>query len=182
MFTDEEVSYLRGRRIGRLATARPDGTLQVDPVGFGVTTTLGTIAVGGFRMERSRTFGNVAADGQVAFVVGDVLSTAPWRVRFVEVRGRGEALTGPMDPAGGRRGRGRSSGSVRPGSSAWHCPRRSSGCTRTRRGSGRATWAGTGYSIASISPRWNARGVAGNPYRSWCRVPEPHHPQRPTAS
>lgn len=100
MFTDEEISYLRGRRIGRLATARPDGTLQVNPVGFGVNATLGTIDVGGFRMERSRKFGNVAANGQVAFVVDDVLSTDPWRVRFVEVRGRGEALTEPPDSAG----------------------------------------------------------------------------------
>ncbi|GAA1089809.1 MULTISPECIES: PPOX class F420-dependent oxidoreductase [Pseudonocardia] len=100
MFTDEEISYLRGQRIGRLATARPDGTLQVNPVGFGVNTTLGTIDVGGFRMERSRKFGNVAANGQVAFVVDDVLSTDPWRVRFVEIRGRGEALTEPTDSAG----------------------------------------------------------------------------------
>ncbi|MER5672583.1 PPOX class F420-dependent oxidoreductase [Pseudonocardia alni] len=106
MFTDEEIAYLRSRRIGRLATAQPDGTLQASPVGFGVNTTLGTIDIGGFRMDRSRKFRNVAANGQVAFVVDDVLSTDPWRVRFVEIRGRGEALTEPMDSAGQSAGSG----------------------------------------------------------------------------
>ncbi|ALE84533.1 PPOX class F420-dependent oxidoreductase [Pseudonocardia sp. HH130629-09] len=100
MFTDEEIAYLRSQWIGRLATAQPDGTLQASPVGFGVNTTLGTIDIGGHGMEHSRKFRNVAANGQVAFVVDDVLSTDPWRVRFVEIRGRGEALTEPADSAG----------------------------------------------------------------------------------
>ena len=33
-FTDVELDYLSTQRLGRLATAQSDGTLQVSPVGF----------------------------------------------------------------------------------------------------------------------------------------------------
>jgi pyridoxamine 5'-phosphate oxidase family protein len=97
MFTDEELAYLESQRIGRLATSQPDGTLQNNPVGFGVNKELGTIDIGGYNMARSRKFRNVAANGQAAFVVDDVYSTDPWRVRFLEIRGHAEAITAPAD-------------------------------------------------------------------------------------
>jgi pyridoxamine 5'-phosphate oxidase family protein len=100
MFTDDEIAYLAGQRIGRLCTAQPDGTLQVNPVGFGVNRALGTIDIGGFDMERSRKFRNVADNGRAAFVVDDVYSVDPWRVRFVEVRGHAEAIAAPTDSTG----------------------------------------------------------------------------------
>lgn len=96
-FTDAELSYLAGQPIGRLATAQPDGTLQVNPVGFRYNSATGTIDIGGYNMAASRKFRNVAANGQVAFVVDDVYSTDPWRVRCLEIRGTGEALTDPSD-------------------------------------------------------------------------------------
>jgi pyridoxamine 5'-phosphate oxidase family protein len=99
MFTDEELDYLNSQRIGRLATSHPDGTLQNNPVGFGVNKELGTIDIGGYNMSRSRKFRNVAANGQAAFVLDDVYSTDPWRVRFLEVRGHAEAITEPTDGA-----------------------------------------------------------------------------------
>lgn len=97
MFTDEELDYLDSQRIGRLATSHPDGTLQNNPVGFGVNRELGTIDIGGYNMSRSRKFRNVAENGQAAFVLDDVFSTDPWRVRFLEVRGHAEAITEPGD-------------------------------------------------------------------------------------
>ncbi|NMO93211.1 PPOX class F420-dependent oxidoreductase [Actinomycetospora sp. TBRC 11914] len=97
MFTDEELAYLESQRIGRLATSQPDGTLQNNPVGFGVNKELGTIDIGGYNMARSRKFRNVAANGQAAFVLDDVYSTDPWRVRFLEIRGHAEAITEPGD-------------------------------------------------------------------------------------
>ncbi|MDF0532348.1 PPOX class F420-dependent oxidoreductase [Tsukamurella sp. 8F] len=100
MFTDYELEYLSGQHLGRLATAAPDGTLQVSPVGFGVNESLGTIDIGGYNMERSRKFRNVRDNGRVAFVVDDVYSTDPWRVRFLEIRGTGEALADPEDSRG----------------------------------------------------------------------------------
>jgi pyridoxamine 5'-phosphate oxidase family protein len=99
MFTEAELQYLTEQRVARLATAGPDGTLQNNPVGFGVNTRLGTIDIGGYNLARSRKFRNVADNGRAALVVDDVVSTDPWRVRFLDLRGRAEALTAPQDSA-----------------------------------------------------------------------------------
>jgi pyridoxamine 5'-phosphate oxidase family protein len=90
-----EIEYLAGQRLGRLATVQPDGTLQVSPVGFHYNEETSTIDIRGFRMAASRKFRNVAANGRVAFVVDDLPSTDPWRVRCLEIRGVGEAVDGP---------------------------------------------------------------------------------------
>lgn len=91
-FTETELDYLASQRLGRLATSREDGTLQVNPVGFRYNPELGTIDIGGYELTRSRKFQNVAANGRVAFVVDDLASTDPWRPRYVEIRGEGEAI------------------------------------------------------------------------------------------
>ena len=91
-FTPQEQAYLRSQRIGRLATAAPDGTLQVNPVGFVSNPETGTIDIGGFRMSTSRKFCNVADNGRAAFVVDDVVSVDPWRVRCLDIRGWAEAI------------------------------------------------------------------------------------------
>ncbi|HEY4703770.1 MAG TPA: PPOX class F420-dependent oxidoreductase, partial [Streptosporangiaceae bacterium] len=75
-----------------LATAQPGGTLQVSPVGFHCDPELGVIDIAGYNMAASRKYRNVAANGQVAFVVDDVVSVDPWRVRCLEIRGMGEAI------------------------------------------------------------------------------------------
>jgi len=100
-FTASELDYLASQQLGRLATARPDGTLQVSPVGFQYNPETGTIDVRGYRMSASRKFHNVAANGRVAFVVDDIASVQPWRVRCLEIRGRAEAVDGPADPSTG---------------------------------------------------------------------------------
>jgi pyridoxamine 5'-phosphate oxidase family protein len=96
-FTAAELAYLAGQPLGRLATAQPDGTLQVSPVGFRYNSDLATIDVGGWNMAASRKYRNVAANGRVAFVVDDLPSVDPWRVRCLEIRGVAEAV----QPAGG---------------------------------------------------------------------------------
>lgn len=98
-FTDTELAYLSTQRLGRLATAQPDGTLQVSPVGFRYNDKTGTIDIAGHGMARSRKFRNVAENGRVAFVIDDLASTRPWRPRCVEVRGEGEAIPEPTDSA-----------------------------------------------------------------------------------
>ncbi|MGI5227075.1 PPOX class F420-dependent oxidoreductase [Actinoallomurus sp. CA-142502] len=100
MFTERELDYLREQRLGRLATVRPDGTVQNNPVGFGFNEELGTIDIGGHRMAASRKFRNVAAGSKVSFVVDDIASFDPWTVRCLEIRGDAEALTEPADSAG----------------------------------------------------------------------------------
>jgi pyridoxamine 5'-phosphate oxidase family protein len=98
-FTDLELSYLANQRLGRLATVQPNGTLQVSPVGFAYNGTTGTIDISGFNMAASRKYRNVADNGRVAFVVDDLASVDPWRVRCLEIRGRGEAIGEPADSA-----------------------------------------------------------------------------------
>ena len=93
--TATEIDYLASQRLGRLATVQPDGTLQNSPVGFTYNTETGTIDIGGWRMAESRKFRNVADNGRVAFVVDDLPSVSPWRVRCLEIRGRAEAIDGP---------------------------------------------------------------------------------------
>ncbi len=100
VFTEGELAYLRSQRLGRLATLAADGTLQNNPVGFSVDEDAGVINIGGRDLGSTRKFRNVAANGQVAFVVDDIASLAPWVVRCFEVRGAAEALTGqtPASP------------------------------------------------------------------------------------
>ena len=99
--TDAEIGYLQSQRLGRLATIQPDGSPQVKPVGFSYNTELGTIDIHGFRMSVSQKFRNVSRDGRAALVVDDIVSTEPWRVRFLEIRGNAEAIAsaaeGPND-------------------------------------------------------------------------------------
>ena len=99
VFTEGEVAYLASQRLGRLATAQPDGTLQNSPVGFFYNAALDTIDIGGRDMAASRKYRNVAANGRVAFVVDDLASIQPWVVRCLEIRGVAEAIEEPVDSA-----------------------------------------------------------------------------------
>jgi pyridoxamine 5'-phosphate oxidase family protein len=96
-FTQAELDYLATQRLGRLATVQPNGTLQVSPVGFRYNASTETIDIGGYNMATSRKFRNVADNGRVAFVVDDVASIEPWRVRCLEIRGDGEAINPATD-------------------------------------------------------------------------------------
>jgi len=60
-----------------------------------------TIDISGRNMQASRKFRNVADNGRVAFVVDDIASIDPWRVRCLEACGHAEALTDPADSATG---------------------------------------------------------------------------------
>ncbi|WP_319430029.1 PPOX class F420-dependent oxidoreductase [Mycobacterium sp. RTGN5] len=89
-FKPHEIDYLKSADLGRLATIQPDGTLQNSPVGFTYNEALGTIDVVGYNMSKSRKFRNLATNNTVAFVVDDIASRSPWRVRCLEVRGTAE--------------------------------------------------------------------------------------------
>jgi pyridoxamine 5'-phosphate oxidase family protein len=99
MFTETEIAYLASQRLGRLATVQSNGTLQVSPVGFSYNPATSTIDIRGFNLEKSQKFRNIAANGRAAFVVDDLVSIQPWRVRCIEIRGVAEAVTtggGPL--------------------------------------------------------------------------------------
>ncbi|NNH69831.1 PPOX class F420-dependent oxidoreductase [Nocardia uniformis] len=94
-----QIAYLRSQRLGRLATIRPDGSPQNNPVGFEFDEILGVIDIGGHNMGASQKFRNLAEDNRVAFVVDDVKSVTPWEVRCLEIRGTAVALR-DVDPYG----------------------------------------------------------------------------------
>ncbi|GAT66629.1 pyridoxamine 5'-phosphate oxidase [Planomonospora sphaerica] len=99
VFTQAELDYLGGQRLGRLATVAPDGTVQNSPTGFHYDPATGTIDIYGRAMGATRKFRNVRANGRVAFVVDDLASTDPWVVRGVEIRGTAEAVEDHEPPS-----------------------------------------------------------------------------------
>ena len=90
-----ERDFLSSQSLGRLATVQPDGMLQVNPVGFTYNAGLGTFDITGFRISKTQKFRNIAANGRAAFVIDDVPSIDPWRVRCLEIRGHAETITMP---------------------------------------------------------------------------------------
>jgi pyridoxamine 5'-phosphate oxidase family protein len=100
-FTDAQLAYLASQRLGRLATVDSKGAPQNNPVSFRYNPDLGTIDIGGHAMGASRKFRNITANPNVAFVVDDIASYQPWRVRCVEIRGHAEALADQPAPMPG---------------------------------------------------------------------------------
>src|SRR5712691_9444036 len=103
-FTQAQLDYLASQPLGRLATVRPDGSPQNNPVAFTYNADLGTIDIGGYRMGATRKYRNVGANPKIAFVVDDLVSADPWHARFLEIRGRAEALEGQPPPRPGMTG------------------------------------------------------------------------------
>jgi pyridoxamine 5'-phosphate oxidase family protein len=99
--TESQLAYLATQRLGRLATVDARGRPQNSPVSFFYNAELGTIDIGGRAMGQSRKFRNLSTNPNVAFVVDDIASYQPWRVRCVEIRGHAEALTGQPAPRPG---------------------------------------------------------------------------------
>jgi pyridoxamine 5'-phosphate oxidase family protein len=91
VFAPSEIAYLTGQRLGRLATVQEDGTLQVSPVGFSYNSDTETIDIRGYNLAKSQKYRNIGHNGRAAFVVDDVPSVDPWRVRCIEIRGVAEA-------------------------------------------------------------------------------------------
>jgi pyridoxamine 5'-phosphate oxidase family protein len=92
VFTPSEIAYLTSQRLGRLATVQADGTLQVSPVGFSYHADTETIDIRGYNLAKSQKYRNIRNNARAAFVVDDVPSVDPWRVRCVEIRGAAEAI------------------------------------------------------------------------------------------
>ena len=96
VFTEAELRYMTGgRQLGRIATVGSDGTPHVVPVGWIYNAATDTIDVGGYELDRSKKFRDIARSGRAAIVIDDLESVDPWRPRGIEVRGRGEAIAMP---------------------------------------------------------------------------------------
>jgi pyridoxamine 5'-phosphate oxidase family protein len=101
IFKPHELAYLREGHLGRLATIQPNGAPQVSPVGFTYNEELQSIDIRGYRMSKSQKYRNVASNDKVAFVVDDIASRDPWRVRCLEIRGVAEQATSRDGGTGG---------------------------------------------------------------------------------
>jgi pyridoxamine 5'-phosphate oxidase family protein len=92
-FSQDEIDYLNDQLIGRLATAGTDGKPHVVPVAFSYNAELDTIDIGGHNFGARKKYRDVQRNPWAAIVVDDVVSTEPWSVRMIEVRGPAETLT-----------------------------------------------------------------------------------------
>ena len=93
VFTEEEREYLlSGVRLGRLATVGSYGTSHVVPTAFRYNPGHDSIDIGAHEFAKRNKFRDVISNPKVAFVVDDIASVNPWRVRGIEIRGEAEVL------------------------------------------------------------------------------------------
>ena len=90
VFTDKELDYLAGQRLGRIATVGADGQPHVVPTSFRYNPDHDAIDVGGLRMSQTKKVRDVRRTGLASIVVDDVLP--PWSPRMIEIRGTAEVL------------------------------------------------------------------------------------------
>ncbi len=89
-FTEGQAQYLAENIIGRLATTSTSGQPHVVPVAYRFDGS--RIIFGGRNLLASLKYRHMMANDKVAFVVDDVVSYNPWKVRGVEVIGRAEPI------------------------------------------------------------------------------------------
>ena len=89
-FSDKELEYLHGQRLGRLATVDAKCAPHVVPVGFRLSDDGTAIDVGGHGMATSKKYRDLQANPRVAIVIDDLASVQPWTPRGLEVRGTTE--------------------------------------------------------------------------------------------
>jgi pyridoxamine 5'-phosphate oxidase family protein len=91
VFTDKELDYLAGQRLGRIATVGADGQPHVVPTSFRYNPDHDAIEVGGLRMSQTKKVRDVQHTGRASIVVDDVLP--PWSPRMIEIRGTAEVVS-----------------------------------------------------------------------------------------
>lgn len=89
-FTDLEIEYMAGQRLGRIATVGADGQPHVVPTSFRYNAEHDAIDVGGMRMSQTKKTRDVERTGRASIVIDDVLP--PWQPRMLEVRGTAEVV------------------------------------------------------------------------------------------
>lgn len=90
-FTEAQAQYLAENFIGRVATSSASGQPHVVPVGYRFDGM--TITFSGRNLTASLKYRHMMANSKVAFVVDDVVSYHPWKVRGIEIRGRAEPVS-----------------------------------------------------------------------------------------
>src|SRR6267154_1000371 len=91
VFTDKELAYLAGQRLGRIATVGPEWQPHVVPTTLRYNAGHDAIAVGGLRMSQTKKLRDVQRTGRASIVVDDVLP--PWQPRMIEIRGTAAVIS-----------------------------------------------------------------------------------------
>lgn len=92
MFSNEELAYLEGQRLARIATVDSSGQPSVDAVGFVFDGD--RFLVGGRDLPATRKHRNVVAGNtKVSLIVDNLRSVDPWRPRGIRVFGTAHAVT-----------------------------------------------------------------------------------------
>jgi pyridoxamine 5'-phosphate oxidase family protein len=89
-FTDKESRYLCLGGLGRLATVSSTGSPHVVPVTYEFDGQF--LYFSGRNLAQSLKCRHISQNQNVALVVDDILSFAPWRARGIEIRGTAEIL------------------------------------------------------------------------------------------
>jgi PPOX class F420-dependent enzyme/OxyR family protein len=90
VFTKNELDYMSGQQLERLATVDTDGNLHAVPVGFRHNPETDTIEIGGHNIAKTNKWHDVRRHPRVAFVIDDVLP--PWQPRSIEILADAELL------------------------------------------------------------------------------------------
>jgi pyridoxamine 5'-phosphate oxidase family protein len=97
-FTTEEIDYVRSQPLARFATRASDGQPDVVPVAFEFDGTGFWVGGSGDPVLGTRKMRNVAAGNhEVALVIDDLVSLAPFVARGIRIYGRAE---GPAERVG----------------------------------------------------------------------------------
>jgi pyridoxamine 5'-phosphate oxidase family protein len=87
-FSEEEMTFLLGSRLARVATTSGEGQPHVVPVVYEFDGVAFYFA--GWRLENTLKFKNLLQNSKIAIVIDDIVTVCPWRPRGVEVRGTAE--------------------------------------------------------------------------------------------
>lgn len=91
MFSEQELEFLRTQPLARLATVAVDGQPDADSVGFAFEN--GRFYIGGYSLERTRKYKNIAAGhSKVSLLIDDLRSLQPFEPRSIKVHGEAEIL------------------------------------------------------------------------------------------
>ncbi|MEV1083445.1 pyridoxamine 5'-phosphate oxidase family protein [Streptomyces sp. NPDC050211] len=91
LLSEQEIAYLHGHRIGRLATVGTSANPHVVPVGYHLDTDRGTIKIGATmladRGQERLYVRHLRANPQVAFVVDDLKVEPSWTPSGILLKG-----------------------------------------------------------------------------------------------
>jgi pyridoxamine 5'-phosphate oxidase family protein len=91
VFSEEEIEYMRGQSLARLATVGPDGQPHVIPVTFRFNEDEDTIDIGGIAFGEGKKWRDARQNSKVTFLLDDTLGSGKDRqARALEVRGEAE--------------------------------------------------------------------------------------------